>query len=512
MTDTGVITLAELLPNLELPESAAAFSVSVEAQFCLDSRRVRAGDVFVALPSFHGANDGSCEAKGLDGRDFIPAAIEQGAALVLTHSDGDLAISERQNTPIIALADLAAQLSEISGRFYAQPSRELLAVGITGTNGKTTCSQLLAQVFAYAGHTPAVIGTLGAGLLSAKAEKTGFTTPHAAQCQQLVRQSVQSGADMLAIEVSSHALEQGRVSDIQFDAAVFTNLSRDHLDYHGSMVHYAAAKARLFTEFSSSVQVVNIDDQFGAQLYRQLREANGAEQLLSVSRQTDADISVSQTSFTPAGVGARVSSPWGEFTLEAPLYGGFNLDNCLAVFATACALGLQPNVVLLALENLAPVSGRMESVISGSSDIQVLVDFAHTPDALKQALTALKDHQQKKLVCLFGCGGDRDQGKRAQMGAIAEQLADSVWLTSDNPRSEDPKVIIDDILSGLVNADQVHVEQDRACAIAQVIARAEAGDCILIAGKGHETEQIFADHSVEFSDITHAQQALEVRT
>lgn len=498
----GKMTLERLLPEMELPLSCACLPVN---NIQLDSRRVQSGDAFFALDAW--------QPDSPSGHEYIDAAIYAGARVVVFETVR-ASVVETDSVVRIGVPDLANKLSAIAARFYGNPSESAALIAITGTNGKTTCGQLLAQLFSLANKNTGIVGTLGAGVWHAKQaepqlQKTGFTTPDAITTQKILRELILEGADPVTMEVSSHALEQGRVTAVNFDCALFTNLSRDHLDYHADMESYGAAKARLFQFDSLAAAVINIDDDFGHALHQNLNHFSG--QLLSYSVASPADISVSSISYHASGIRAQVSTPWGAGELVTELVGSFNLSNLLAVLAVACQQGLQLSKVLALLPKLKAAAGRMEPVvISAQQDISVVVDFAHTPDALQNALQALRS-DSGKLICVFGCGGDRDSGKRAEMGRVASESADQIVLTSDNPRSETPETIIADIARGISVPVPVNLLADRAEAIAQSIAQAEAGDTVLIAGKGHECEQIFAHHSEEFSDVDHAQAALLMR-
>jgi len=317
-----------------------------------------------------------------------------------------------------------------------------------------------------------------------------------------------SGADLVAMEVSSHALEQSRVSTLHFDSAIFTNLTRDHLDYHGSMENYALAKQKLFTMAGLNHRIVNIDDTWGAKL-ASLPINDAHTWTYSVSNER-ADMFVREVEFHEQGIDAEIGGRWGEGHLHSNLIGQFNLQNLLAVMTTCCARGHELSAVLSAAKNLQPVAGRMEKIKS-LSDVSVVVDYAHTPDSLQQVLVALRPHTKKRLWCLFGCGGDRDKGKRPLMAQVAEKLADKIVVTNDNPRTEDAKAIVADIKTGFKNPDSVQVIPDRAEAIAFCIARAHAGDCIVIAGKGHEDYQLIGSDRLPFSDVKQARVALRAR-
>lgn len=469
----------------------------------LDSRRVTAGDVFMAL-----------RGTQVDGRTFIDAAIERGAAAVL--ADGDAIGSETRNgVQVITVPGLAARVGEIAARFYGHPTDSLYLVGVTGTNGKTTCAYLASQLLARHFGTAAVMGTIGNGIWrdgEITLEETGLTTPDPVRLQADYAQFRAQGAQAAAMEVSSHSLSQGRVHGLVFDTAIFTNLSRDHLDYHGNMAAYGAAKEKLFGLPKLKRGVINIDDPFGAQMVERCK-LRGLK-VITYGLQ-NGDLQVRNLKRLEDGFSLHLVTPWGEGELKAPLIGDFNIHNTLAVVAAVAAAGMPLADILAAFPDIKPVPGRMERVAaSGSEEISVLVDYAHTPDALRAALEAARPYCKGKLWSVFGCGGDRDTGKRAPMGRISAELADSTVITSDNPRSEDPRKIVNDILEGVdggESADNLVVEVDRAKAIRYAIERASAGDTIVIAGKGHEDYQLVGGEKLHFCDREQARDALQRR-
>lgn len=485
----------------------------------LDSRQVQPGDLFVAV-------------KGVDtdGTAYIPQAVERGAVAVLVEKDQQVAelveslIDDANITvPVIAIENLTEYVSDIAGTFYGQPSGAMAITGITGTNGKTTCSRLLAELLealpGAAGPGPsAFIGTMGYGMvrdtgyraLHDAANKsadsgitdTGLTTPDAVAMQRILAELRSKGASNVALEVSSHSLVQRRVAGVQINTAVFTNLSRDHLDYHGDLNSYAAAKARLFAMQGLQHAVINIDDAVGRLI---LANLNPDVKSISYSfEDSAADVYCSTIGLSPEGLRANVITPWGSGEINSPLLGKFNLSNLLAVIAAAAVQGIDFDHILHTLPKLRAVPGRMELV--ASSEPAVVVDYAHTPDALEKALQALRVHCSGRLWAVFGCGGDRDIGKRAEMGEIAQRCADHVVVTSDNPRTESAEQIIQHILQG--TSREVIVESDRRTAIRQAISMADKNDVILIAGKGHEDYQILGAQRLPFSDQAEARLAL----
>lgn len=491
--NTPLPTLATLLPDVSL---AAALADSPVSGLCLDSRLLKPGELFIAVPG-----------ASADGRNYLPQALASGAVAALAEADG----LECRDPRVVPIEGLNRQLSELAGRFYGHPSASLSMTGITGTNGKTTCSLLLAQLFSLVGYPAGVIGTLGCGVVRdgrVALTETGMTTPDAITLQALLADFANASVDRVAMEVSSHSLEQYRVSAIEFDTAIFTNLSRDHLDYHGDLVSYAHAKSRLFTMPGLAHAVINIDDPVGAEMILRL-PPSVASYTYSLCNPA-ATVYASDIALTDSGLQANVATPWGDGPLVSPLLGRFNLQNLLAVLASACIQGLTLEQVLHALPRLQAVTGRMERITTGSGPT-VVVDYAHTPDALKQVLLTLREHCKGQLWCVFGCGGDRDRGKREQMGAIASQLADRTIVTSDNPRSEKPDDIVADILQGVAAGAAVDVIADRALAVQSAVWEAADADVVLIAGKGHEHYQLIGAERLPFSDQKQARLALHQR-
>jgi len=473
----------------------------------LDSRHVREGDAFVALPG--------ARAHGFS---FAPAASARGAAVILADPAGiDAPASDVRSgdaaTPVVWIDGLRARLGAIAARFFGEPSRALRVVGVTGTNGKTSTVQLLAQALHRAGHGVATIGTLGAGLYGAVQEGER-TTPDVITVHRLLAEFRDAGASHVAMEVSSHALDQGRVDAVGFELAVFTNLTRDHLDYHGTMAEYGAAKQRLFTWPGLGAAIINVDDAFGRALLATLRQAGSAggapRHLLRYGLEHEADVVASAVRADAAGLAFQLATPWGEGEVASRLLGRFNVSNLLAVAACLGRLGFAFDAIRDALGALEPVAGRMNRIGGDGTRPLVVVDYAHTPDALEQALTSLRAHCAGRLVCVFGCGGERDAGKRPQMAAIAEALADRIIVTDDNPRGEDGDRIVADVVAGLRHPQRATIERDRAAAIALAIAEAGAADVVLVAGKGHEPYQEVAGTRRPFDDIAVARGVLGV--
>lgn len=462
----------------------------------IDSRQVGVGDLFLAYPGLN-----------VDGRDYIDNAISAGAAAVLVQTDEHWNTNIIRNAvPIITVDNLATKVSMIAGRFYGHPSQAMPVIGVTGTNGKTSCTQLIMQLLVALGQDCGVIGTLGYGV-NDQLQDSANTTPDAIKIQAALAQWRDAGVPWVAMEASSHGLEQHRVAGVQFDTAVFTNLSRDHLDYHGSMQAYGASKARLFQYSGLKRAVINFDDPFSVVLEELL--ANQVEVLrFSVQGNTEADVWLQDIIYHSHGVSATLHSPWGQTVLNCPLWGPFNLANILVALTVVATQGFALEAIVTQIAKVNTVPGRMQQIDS-PADINVVVDYAHTPDALAQALQAMRLHTPGRCWCVFGCGGDRDQGKRPLMGEAVQRFADHSIVTSDNPRNEPAHAIIDEILSGIDRP--ALVEEDRAKAIAFAIAHAEAGDSVLIAGKGHEDYQLIGDQRLPFSDVKQARLALAAR-
>ena len=474
--------------NQLLPQAASSTLIR---ELTLDSRKVRPGDLFLAVPGTQ-----------QDGRVHIADAVARGAAAVAYEAEG-AAVMTAHSAELIALKGLANQLSAIAGRFYGEPSRGLHLIGITGTNGKTSVSQLLAQALDLLGERCGIVGTLGNGFYGAL-EQGRHTTPDPIGVQATLADMKNAGARAVAMEVSSHGLHQGRVAALAFDVAVLTNLSRDHLDYHGSMQAYAEAKAALFAWSGLRCRVLNLDDAFG----RELAAAEHESRLISYSlSDAEAYLYCRDAQFDEQGVRATLVTPCGEGSLRSSLLGRFNLSNLLAVVGTLLGLDYPLDEILQVLPQLHGPIGRMQRLGGGKQPL-VVVDYAHTPDALEKVLEALRPHVKGRLLCLFGCGGDRDNGKRPLMAAVVERLADAVLVTDDNPRTEAPAQIFSDIRAGFVTPESVQFVHGRGQAIAQLIAAASADDVLVLAGKGHEDYQEINGVRQPFSDLVEATKAL----
>jgi len=484
------------------------------AKVSADSRQIQSGDIFFAYPVGHGNTF-------RDSREFIDAALENGAVAVVFDpaGPGEKYIDHPQ---CIAVENLAEHVGELSAQWYDYPSKQLKMIGVTGTNGKTSITQWLAQALDESHHRTAVLGTLGTGFPGSLVQ-TGYTTPDAPKLQTQLNELLNAGAKQVAMEVSSHALHQGRVLGTHLNCAVFTNLTQDHLDYHGSMADYAEAKAKLFQLSGLEHAVINVDDAFGREMAMKLL-ANGdlkvwaftlnqaslkgfekfGDRLQRIYAKDRVLNGVGYDSlFTCEGVGSN--------TLHIPLLGEFNLSNALAVWTVLLTQGLTCDEASKRVSQLRPVLGRMELIQVGkqqkSEGLLVAVDYAHTPDALQKTLQALRPiaaQRNGKMWCVFGCGGDRDITKRSQMGAVAQQYADQIIITSDNPRSEDSQAIMEMIRGGIKqDTSNVQMIVDRAAAIMAAVRNAAPQDIVLVAGKGHETTQEIGGKKFDFSDQEH---------
>ena len=483
-----MMALGELLGRPDCP-GAEVMLQGIE----LDSRKIGVGDLFLAMPG-----------EQHDGRQFIEQAVANGASAVLAEPPV-AGFVDAVPVPLLEVPELQQESGYLAARLYGYPSRQLHMVGVTGTNGKTTTSRLVAQLMRLLGKPCGVIGTLGASL-DEEVSQGGNTTPDAVALQQQLARW--RGQDVFAVsmEVSSHAMVQGRVNGVEFETAIFTNLSHDHLDYHGSMDAYGRAKLGLFLREGLRHALINLDDPFGVEILERLEP--GVTALTYSLRDAAADIAVEHASFERGAVRATLRTPWGSGGFCSPLPGDFNLANLAAAIAATVLAGEKLEAVLAVVARLQPVPGRMQSIPSATG-LQVIVDYAHTPDALEQVLGALRDHVPGQLVTVFGCGGDRDRDKRQVMGRVACSLSDRVVVTSDNPRSENPQQILADIESGC-SGDYV-LEIDRAAAIHRAIGEARPGDCVVIAGKGHEDYQIVEGSKLFFSDEQQAIEALARR-
>lgn len=485
--------LAELLPDVSVPVGL------VVSGLVQDSRAVTPGDAFVAI-------EAASQESGPHGLAFAEVALAAGASAVLFEPPAPAQFAPPPDA--IAVPELRARLGAIADRFHRHPSRAMTCVGVTGTNGKTSTVQLLVQAWTSRGLRAGSIGTLGAGLHGAL-RPTGFTTPQVLQLHALLGQLRDAGARAVAMEVSSHALDQGRVDGVRFEIAVFANLSRDHLDYHGDMQAYADAKRKLFAWPGLRAAVINLDDAFGRELHAQLPP--DVETVGVSAAGADAEVRAHDIVLDAGGIVFALQIGAARHPVRSALVGRFNVDNLLAVAGVLHALGEPTDAIAQTLSTLQPVSGRMNRLGGGRGQPLVVIDYAHTPDALEQALTSLRAHLQGRLICVFGCGGERDAGKRPQMGAIAERLADVAIVTDDNPRGENGDAIVADILGGFARPHCAQVQRDRAAAITRAVGEAGTGDIVLVAGKGHEPYQEVAGIQHPFDDALVARQALQER-
>lgn len=480
-------TLAEIVPAWV----STTFADLVVSDISQDSRLIKDGTLFVARSGL--------QHRGVD---FVKDAVESGAAAVLLDY-AEIDDCPPVEVPVIAVPDLIENIGPIAAAFYGNPSRELDVVGITGTNGKTSCAHFIAQVMNTLGVKTAIIGTIGNGFPH-ELHKATHTTPDAIGLQKLFAELKEQGAKAVVMEVSSHALEQGRVAAVDFDYGVLTNLSRDHLDYHGSMASYGAAKAKLFSQFDLKSAVINSDDAFGQEL---LSKRSIACRKVSVGR-IKGDVRMAAYRLALHGIEAEVKTAQGNFAFCSKVIGEFNLDNLLLVIAVLSELNFSNEQIVHGLSKLESVPGRMQAVVAADKPL-VIIDYAHTPDALEKALQAVRAHTNGTLWCVFGCGGDRDMGKRELMGQVADQLADHLVVTSDNPRTEKPDTIIAMIENG-IHQHKPAIEVDRAAAIDLAISQASPEDVVLIAGKGHEDYQEIGAVRYPFSDLLITCKALGV--
>jgi UDP-N-acetylmuramoyl-L-alanyl-D-glutamate--2,6-diaminopimelate ligase len=492
--------LHPLLRQVGLAVPPALANTEVRGISC-DSRRVGLGTLFVGLPG-----------SRVDGGSFWPQALAAGACAAVISRAAAAATPPGPEDGVIVVDDpVAAWAGQLAAEFWQHPSQRLSLIGVTGTNGKTTTTHLIEHLAAASGRPAALFGTLQ-NRWPGHCVTASHTTPFADTLQAQLAQAVEAGASLAAMEVSSHALDQRRVAGCRFAGAVFTNLTQDHLDYHQTMEAYFEAKARLFSEpLLAGAAVLNGDDPWGRILAERLAAA-GLPCWRSSLEDPEAELRVSDLAMGASGVTGTLHTPVGEGRFHSPLVGRFNLMNLLQAVGVLAQQGLPLSQLLPALESFRGVPGRMERVRAPEGlGPAVLVDYAHTPDGLESALAACRPFTEGRLICVFGCGGDRDRTKRPRMGEIAARLADGVVVTSDNPRTEDPQRILDDVVAGIPAGSDLRVEGDRARAIAETIAAAEPADLVLIAGKGHEDYQILGSHRIHFDDREEAEKALRAR-
>jgi len=457
----------------------------------IDSRKVKPRDLFLAYPGQHA-----------DGRAHIAQAIAGGAGAVLWDNK-DFHWNSAWGVPNLGVADLRSHLGEIASRFFGNPSRDLWMAGVTGTNGKTSCSHWIAQSLTRLGRKSAVIGTLGSGF-PGELDVAINTTPDAVSLQSQLAALRDAGATGCAMEVSSHGIDQGRVNGVEFDVALYTNLSRDHLDYHKTMEGYGAAKAKLFHMPHLKHAVINVDDQFGRELVDSIDRSKVNVLGYGFGK---ADIAAHRLDLSSRGLKLEITTPWGPALLSSRLIGGFNAANLLGVLGVLMTADVSLQDAVDALAHVDPVPGRLQMIRLPDAPLAV-IDYAHTPDALEKVLRTLREllPAGAKLVCVFGCGGDRDPGKRPVMGEVATRLADRAIITSDNPRSEDPRAIIADVAAGAHPGYEIDV--DRSSAIFKALETATPEDIVLIAGKGHETYQEIGSQRLPFDDVKVARESL----
>jgi len=505
-----MMSAMKLVSEKHLSELLSGFATATDVpnmvfqNISSDSKALEKGDVFLAI-----------EGVSRHGIDFALNANQAQAGIVLYDAQDSYALerltllSKQMNILLLGVIGLNEQYGELISRFYAEPSKQMTLIGVTGTDGKTSVTHLLTQALARLGKKVGSIGTLGVGLANNLVD-TGLTTPNADAVQKALANFNEQECEAVVMEVSSHALHQYRVVGCEFDVALLTNLGSDHLDYHQNLSHYADAKERLFHWKSLSTRVLNQDDSFGQALALKFEQssvlaysANALEQ----ENKSLADVTLKSVTKITGGKELIIQLPSADIKIETQLIGGFNIDNILAVVSVLIALDVPATDIAKACSQLQPIPGRMQQI--NVTDIkQVIVDFAHTAQALKASLIAAKEQCQGQLWCVFGCGGDRDISKRPKMGVIAELYADQIVITDDNPRHEDAKKIVSDILRGCQKPEQLQIIHDRKMAIHYAIAQAQEGDTILIAGKGHESFQLVGDHKLPFSDQYVAEQCL----
>lgn len=495
MTSRQMTSLNEVLAKLNHPQLDEDITLT---GLTLDSRKLVGGELFLAV-----------QGLSSDGREFIGAALDAGASAVLAESSREVR-SETEylaGKPVIFIENLKAHISYLADQFYRHPSSDLKLTGVTGTNGKTSICWFVAQLLSLLGAPCAVMGTLGKGV-PPELEPCLNTTSDPVSTQGFMAELVAREVAFMAMEVSSHGLHQGRADQLTFEVGVFTNISRDHLDYHKTMDAYASAKALLFANGCVKKAVINLDDDYSELM---LSSCSGDTEVFTFSMTSgEADITAKNILLNARGAKADLETPWGQAQLRTPQLGRFSLENLLAVIGVVCCQGYSLERVLEKVPQLSTVPGRMQS-FGGDQKPLVVVDYAHTPGALMSVLQALREHSASKLICVFGCGGDRDRGKRPLMACAAIKGADEVVVTSDNPRSEDPEEIIRDILAGV---DQTGISVtsviNRTEAIRGAVCTAAAGDIVVVAGKGHENYQEVNGVRHHFDDCEEARKALDL--
>lgn len=477
--------LSNVIKGLEIIAVSGSLDIEVSG-LCIDSRTLSRGDIFIAL-----------KGAGFDGRHFIGQAVESGASAVILEGSASAPVKE---VPCVIVRDSRAALACISGNFHGHPSEKLDVLGVTGTNGKTTTAYLIRSMLKAAGHSVGMIGTISY-MIGDEAADAPFTTPEAPEFQGLLRKMLDSGCGYVVSEVSSHALSQMRVDGTRFRVAVFTNLTRDHLDFHKDMHTYFNAKKRLFTELLDGASVVNVDDPYGSELASALKG-----NVLTFGIETQADIMARDITNTREGLSFELVSDSGSIGIESELVGMFNVYNILSAAGACLALGVEGKHIASGVRDMGPVEGRFRRVEAGQ-DFLCIVDFAHTEDALERLIRTTREFTEGRIITVFGCGGDRDRSKRPAMGKAATSLSDYTVITSDNPRGEDPMEIINGILTGVVG-DSYETVPDRAEAIRRAVVMARKGDTVIIAGKGHEAYQEVRGVRYGFSDTDKASESI----
>ncbi|WP_414756085.1 UDP-N-acetylmuramoyl-L-alanyl-D-glutamate--2,6-diaminopimelate ligase [Anabaena sp. CCY 9910] len=491
--------LRELLATVDSVENLPPVLADAEVKgIKTNSHACGAGDLFIGMPGTR-----------VDGGEFWPSAIASGAIAAIVSPQAVEKNPPSDEAVVISSNNMTKACAAIAAAFYGYPGQKLKLVGVTGTNGKTTTTHLIEFFLTKAQLSTALMGTLYTRWPGFEQTAT-HTTPFAVELQQQLAQAVNAGCEFGVMEVSSHALAQGRVLGCPFEVGVFSNLTQDHLDYHSDMEDYFAAKALLFSpDYLKGRAIINADDTYGQRLIKAL----SPEKVWSYSvNDSSADLWMSDLSYEPNGVTGTLHTPEGDVSFRSPLVGQYNLENLLAAVGAVLHLGLDLQLIANHIPEFPGVPGRMERVqIHPEQDISVIVDYAHTPDSLENLLKAARPFIPGRMICVFGCGGDRDRTKRPKMGKIAAELADLAFVTSDNPRTEDPEKILDDILAGIPDTVQPTVIGDRAIAIRTAILQAQPGDGVLLAGKGHEDYQILGTEKIHFDDREHARAALTER-
>jgi len=490
-TNIAGMALSELLSGFALQDTVPSIQIS---DIVSNSANVTVNSAFIALPGIKS-----------NGIDYAIDAVKAGAVAVIYDASDDYSqqrvplLSKQVETHWIGVDQLERANGHIVSRFFGDPGQAMTIIGITGTDGKSSVTHLVTQALTRIGKSCASIGTLGYGIGNSLTPDS-LTTPDTVSLQSRLHQFQLQRCEYVVMEVSSHALEQYRVNGCDFDIAVLTNLGRDHLDYHGDQGRYAAAKARLFHDFQLSGRVVNVDDSFGQQISESVEQKSLLRYSVESEGECEAEIRLIASELSANGQNIRASTPLGEVTAVTALLGRFNVENTLACIATLVALGLDYNQLELAVKDLKPIPGRMEKFVGKPAGAAAVIDFAHTEQALRACLGACREHTGGLLWCVFGCGGDRDQGKRSGMGRAVEELADRVIVTDDNPRNESPEKIVSEILAGMKRPGQACVVHNRQAAIEYALSQAAAEDLVVIAGKGHEQEQIVGNERRPFSD------------